>query len=66
MVGEGVEGTGVPDLVLGKGKGLKLWGTAERMETDNLWKYEVGGTLQNVPEPWEVRGSQDSKGGTLN
>ena len=24
-----------------------------------------GGTLQNVPETWEVRDSQDSKGGTL-
>ena len=23
------------------------------------------GTLQNVPETWEVRDSQDSKGGTL-
>jgi hypothetical protein len=25
----------------------------------------VGGTLQNVPETWEVRDSQDSKGGNL-
>ena len=24
-----------------------------------------GGTLQNVPKTWEVRDSQDSKGGTL-
>ena len=24
-----------------------------------------GGTLQNAPETWEVRDSQDSKGGTL-
>ena len=25
----------------------------------------MGGTLQNAPETWEVRDSQDSKGGTL-
>ena len=25
----------------------------------------MGGTLQNVPETWEVRDSQDSKRGTL-
>ena len=35
------------------------------METGNLRRYVVGGTLQNVPEIWEVRDSQDSKGGTL-
>ena len=25
----------------------------------------IGGTLQNAPETWEVKDSQDSKGGTL-
>jgi hypothetical protein len=35
------------------------------METGNLGKYEVEGTFQNAPETWEVRYSQDSKGGTL-
>ena len=25
----------------------------------------LGTTLQNIPETWEVRDSQDSKGGTL-
>ena len=35
------------------------------METGNLRKYELGVTLQNAPETWEVRDSQDSKGGTL-
>jgi hypothetical protein len=34
------------------------------METGNLLKKEVG-SLQNVPETWEVRDSQDSNGGTL-
>jgi hypothetical protein len=29
-------GRGEPDLVLGEGKGLKPWGTAERIETGNL------------------------------
>jgi hypothetical protein len=33
----------------------------------NRQPQEVGGwgALQNVPETWEVRDSQDSKGGTL-
>jgi hypothetical protein len=35
------------------------------METGNLRRSEDGRTLQNVPETWEVRDSQDSKGGTL-
>jgi hypothetical protein len=35
------------------------------METGNLSRQEVGGTLQNAPETWKVRDSQDSKGGTL-
>ena len=34
------------------------------METGNLRKQD-GGALQNAPETWEVRDSQDSKGGTL-
>ena len=37
----------------------------ERMETGNIGIQEVGGTLQNAPETWDVRDSQDSKGGTL-
>jgi hypothetical protein len=35
------------------------------METGNLGRKEVGGTLQNIPETWEVTDSQDSHGGTL-
>ena len=35
------------------------------METGNLGRLKVGRTLQNVPETWEVRDSQDSKGRTL-
>jgi hypothetical protein len=35
------------------------------MKTRNLRRSEVGGTLQNVPESWEVRDSQDWKRGTL-
>jgi hypothetical protein len=36
------------------------------METGNLRKWEiVRGTLQNAPETWEVRDSQDSQGGAL-
>jgi len=33
------------------------------METGNLRRKEVGRTLQNVPETWEVRDSQNSKVG---
>jgi hypothetical protein len=35
------------------------------METGNFRKEVVGGTLQNAPEVWEVRDSQDSKGGNI-
>jgi hypothetical protein len=35
------------------------------METGNLQRKEVVGTVQNAQETWEVRDSQDSKGGTL-
>jgi hypothetical protein len=62
----GVRRRGEPDLVLGEGKGQKPWGPAERMETGNLRKQEVDGTLQNAPESWEVRDSQDLNWRTLN
>jgi hypothetical protein len=35
------------------------------METGNLGSEDVVRTLQNAPEIWEVRVSQNSKGGTL-
>jgi hypothetical protein len=35
------------------------------METGNLRREKVGGTLHKAPETWEVRDSQDSKEGTL-
>jgi hypothetical protein len=35
------------------------------MLTGNPRKKEVVGSLKNLPETWEVRYSQDSKGGTL-
>jgi hypothetical protein len=36
------------------------------METHNLTLGgRMWGTLQNVPETWKVRDSQDSKGGAL-
>ena len=35
------------------------------METDDHSRKEVGKTLQNVPETWKVRDSQDPKKGTL-
>jgi len=33
------------------------------MGTGGLWREEVGRTLQNIPETWEVRDSQNSKEG---
>ena len=46
-----------------KGKVLKPQGT----KTGNRKPWETGGweTLQKAPEIWEVRDSQNSKGGTL-
>jgi hypothetical protein len=65
MGGVELGGGGELDLVVGEGKGQKPRGSTERMETGNLRKQEVGGTLQNAPETWEIRDSQESKGGTL-
>jgi hypothetical protein len=50
-------GRAEPDLVLGEGKGLKPEGQQKE------WKQATSGV---PPEyTWEVRDSQDSKGGTL-
>jgi hypothetical protein len=35
------------------------------METGNLGRWEVGETLQNVPETWEVKAFWTSNEGTL-
>jgi hypothetical protein len=45
-----LEGRGEPGLVLSEGKGLKPLGSAERMQTGNPKKQEVGGTPQIAPE----------------
>ena len=60
--GWGVGGRGGYDLVLGEGNGLKPWGSAERMETGNLRKLEVGGPsrMNQRPGRWETL-----RGGTL-
>ena len=45
------------------------WGEALGVIRENRnkqpWEERGAGILQNVPETWEVRESQDSKGGTL-
>ena len=46
------------------GKSIKTLNTSRK--NVNPRKKEVVGSLKNVPETWEVRYSQDSKGGTLN
>jgi hypothetical protein len=43
----------------------KPYGPPEKMETGKLRRWEVSETFQNISETWEVRDSQDSKGGTL-
>jgi hypothetical protein len=58
-------GGGEHDVLLGRGKGLKILGPAERMKTGKLEKSEVGGTYQNVPPIWEMRYSQVSELGTI-
>jgi hypothetical protein len=35
------------------------------METDNLERWELVGSIENVPETWEVRNSRNSKRGNL-
>jgi len=32
------------------------------MESGNLGSWEIGRTLQNIPETWKVKDSQDSSG----
>jgi hypothetical protein len=58
-------GKGEQDLVLGEGFRSKALRTS-RMN-GNRQPQELGdqGSLQKVPETWEVRSSQDSKAGTL-
>ena len=51
------------DLFVGEGKGLKSLRASKK--NGNTQLKGGRGTLQNVPETWEVRDSQDSKRGTL-
>ena len=53
--------------VWGVGWGGRSEALRTRRKNGNRQPQEVGGggTLQNVPETWEVRDSQNSKGGTL-
>jgi hypothetical protein len=52
----------------GRGRGEHDQVLAARRKNRNKQPQEVRGRriLQNVPKTWEVRHSQDSKGGTLN
>ena len=54
-------------MVFGGGGGNRIEALRAIRENENRQPQEVGCwvTLQNVPETWEVRDSQDSKGGTL-
>ena len=47
------------------GERTKVLKASRKNENSQLWEVGGGGTLQNVPEAWEVRDSQDSKGGIL-
>jgi hypothetical protein len=50
---------------IGWGKRTEALRTSRKNGNRQLWKVGGRGTLQNVPETWEVRDSQNSKGGTL-
>jgi hypothetical protein len=51
--------------VLGEGNGLKPWDQQKEWKQATMGNRRLGGTLQNAPETWEMRDSQDSKEGTL-
>jgi hypothetical protein len=55
---------GVYDQVLGGQNRTKVPRAIRKMETGDLGRLGWGG-LQNVPETYEMRESQDSKGQTL-
>ena len=57
-------GRGEHDQVLGCGNRTETLRTSKRMERGKLGRQEVGGHSR-IAETWEVRDSQDSKGGTL-
>jgi hypothetical protein len=66
LVGKG-DREGKRGTWLGMGLGSRREALRASRKNRNWQPQEVGGgrTLQNVPETWEVRDSQDSKGGTL-
>jgi hypothetical protein len=57
---------GESDLLLGERKGLKPQGQQKewKQATSGDRNRRFAGTLQNALETWEVRDSQESKGGT--
>jgi len=56
---------GEHDQVLGGGKRTEVLKASRKNGNRQPQEVSSRGTLQNVPETWEVRDSQDSKGGTL-
>jgi hypothetical protein len=62
------DGRGEPNLVFGDGKMTEALRTSRKNGNRHPQKVRGGGggeTLQNIPETWEVRDSQDSEEGTL-
>ena len=65
-MGKGTErGRGDHDQVLGGRNKNEALRTSRKNGNRQPLKVRGRGTLQKVPEAWEVRDCQDSKGGTL-
>jgi hypothetical protein len=61
--GKGTVGwRGEHDQVLGGGNRTEVLRISRKNGNKQPWEVGGGGTLQNVPETWEVRDSQDLKG----
>jgi len=56
---------GEEDQVLGGGSRTEALKDCRKNGNRQLQEVGGEGTLENVPETWEVRDFQDSKGGTL-
>jgi hypothetical protein len=67
LVGKGARRgrAGEHDQVLGWGERTKALRDSRKNGNSQPQEVGGGGPLQNVTETWEVRNSQDSKGGTL-
>jgi hypothetical protein len=65
-VGKGTgRGRGEHDQALGMGNRTEAILANRKNGNSKFWEVGHGGSIQNVPETWEVEDSRDSKGGTV-